>query len=76
MEAKEKLTNNTNTGTIADLLVCDSTIGLSDSIKELVENGLSAIIQTGGDSTDDEFINYCNEHGIVMIFTNMNHITI
>lgn len=76
MEAKENLNNNTNTGTIADLLICDSTIGLNDSIKELVENGLSAIIQTGGDSTDDEFINYCNEHGIVMIFTNMSHITI
>lgn len=76
MEAKECLNNNTNTGTIADLLVCDSSIELCDSIKELVENGLSAIIQTGTNSSDDEFINYCNEHGVVMIYTNTTHITI
>lgn len=76
MEAKEDFKNNNNSGTIADLLVCDSPIGLCDSIRELAENGLSAIIQTGGDSSDDEFIKYCNDHGIVMIFTNMTHITI
>jgi len=75
-EAKEYLANNMNTGTIADLLICDTSISLTESIKELIENGLSAIIQTGGNSSDDEFINYCNEHGIVMIYTNMTHITL
>ncbi|MCQ2590156.1 MAG: hypothetical protein MJ179_07005 [Treponema sp.] len=76
LEAKDYLANNMNTGTIADLLVCDSTTELTDSIKELIENGLSAIIQTGTNCADDNFINYCNEHGIVMIYTNMTHITL
>lgn len=76
LEAKDALNNNRITGTLADLLVCDTKIELCDSIKELIENGLSAIIQTGDESADDNFINYCNEHGIVMIYTNMSHITL
>lgn len=74
IEAKSTVQRKQISGTLADLLVSDSPIELSDSIKELIENGLSAIIQPGGTKNDEEFIKYCNEHGIVMVFTNMSHI--
>lgn len=74
-EAKNTINHKQISGTLADLLICDTQIALCDSIKELVENGLSAIIQTGGAPNDDEFIQYCNDHGIVMVFTNMSHIS-
>ena len=63
-------------GVLAELLVCDTAVPLCQSIKELIDKGVKAIIQTGGTSSDDEFINYCNEHDVTMIFTEMSHITL
>ena len=60
---------------LADVLVCDSVTPLCDSIRQLAENGLKAIIQPGGAQNDEEFINFCNDHLISMIFTNMPHIS-
>ena len=60
---------------LADVLVCDSTTPLCDSIKELAANGLKAIIQPGGSQNDEDFINFCNDHLISLIFTNMPHIS-
>ena len=62
-------------GTIADVLVCDSAIPLSNSIEELARQGLKAIIQPGGLSQDNELIEFCNSHLISMIFTGMTHIS-
>ncbi|MCQ2583668.1 MAG: hypothetical protein MJ160_07160 [Treponema sp.] len=63
-------------GVLAELLVCDTAVPLCQSIKELIDKGVKAIIQTGGTSSDDEFINYCNEHDVTMVFTEMSHITL
>ena len=41
----------------------------------LIDSGVKAILQTGGTSADDEFIEYCNEHGVVMVFTGMTHLS-
>ena len=60
---------------LADVLVCDSPTPLCDSIKQLAELGLKAIIQPGGSQDDEEFINFCNDHLISLIFTNMPHIS-
>lgn len=60
---------------IADVLVCDTAIPLCDSVKKLIDCGVTAIIQTGGLLNDDEFIKYCNERDIVMVFTGMTHIS-
>ena len=60
---------------LADVLVCDSAIPLCDSIKKLTDYGLKAIIQPGGTPDDNEFINFCNDHLISMIFTGMPHIS-
>ena len=60
---------------LADVLVCDTPTPLCDSIRQLAEQGLKAIIQPGGSQNDQEFINFCNDHLISMIFTNMPHIS-
>ena len=60
---------------LADVLVCDTSTPLCDPIKKLAEAGLKAIIQPGGAPNDEEFINFCNEHMISMIFTDMQHIS-
>ena len=60
---------------IADIMVCDSVIPFCDSIKKCIEKGVSAIIQTGGSLDDKEFTEYCNEHDVVMVFTDMTHIS-
>ena len=61
-------------GTIADVLVCDSAIPLCEPIEKLAETGLKAIIHAGGLPNDGEFIEFCNNHLISMIFTGMPHI--
>ena len=60
---------------LADVLVCDAPTPLCDSIKQLADLGLKAIIQPGGTQNDEEFINFCNDHLISVIFTNMPHIS-
>lgn len=64
-----------NEDCVGDVLICDSVIDFSQPIKNLIDNGIKAIIQTGGTSADNEFINYCDERGIVMVFTGMRHIS-
>ena len=44
-------------------------------VKKLIDNGITAIIQTGSDSADNDFINYCDERGIIMVYTGMTHIS-
>lgn len=72
---RSKVSENTDDKILADVLVCDTAISLCDSIKELISCGLSAIIQPGGLLNDDEFIKYCNEHDVVLVFTGMTHIS-
>ncbi len=60
---------------IGDVLICDSTIQFDEPVKKLIDSGITAIIQTGGTPADNEFINYCDERGVVMVFTGMTHIS-
>lgn len=60
---------------VGDVLVCDSTIPFNGPIKKLIDKGITAIIQTGGTPADNEFIKYCDERGVVMVFTDMTHIS-
>ena len=75
LDAKEIIARGQNSDSPADLIVCDSSVTLCDSIKELIDSGVKAIIQTGFTSGDDEFIDYCNKHEVVMIYTLMPHIS-
>lgn len=71
---KENCPTDPASDTLADILVCDSAILFNDDIKQLIDCGITAIIQTGGTPTDNEFINYCDERGVVMVFTDSTHI--
>ena len=64
-----------DTSHLGEILVADGAIPFCDSTKQLIDSGVRAILQTGGTSTDDEFIEYCNEHGVVMVFTGMTHLS-
>ena len=61
-------------GPIADVLVCDTAIPFCDQIKNITDAGVSAIIQPGGTASDSDFIEYCDERNLVMVFTDMTHI--
>jgi len=74
-KAVQSALEDTN-GVTPDILVCDSPISFTDSVKKLIDDGIHAIIQPGGTFDDSEFIKYCDEHNTVMIFTNMTHINI
>ncbi len=67
--------NSPEDETLADVLVCDAPVHLCDSLRRLADEGLKAILQPGGTSTDAELIDFCNEHLISMIFTGMTHIS-
>ena len=74
-DAQECFKNNlTSLDTNAEVLVSDDSIPFGDFIYRLPEIGVKAIIQPGGSQTDNEFIEYCNEHEISMIFTKMTHL--
>ena len=74
-DAKECFKNGlTSSDTSAEILVSDTSIPFDDKIRNAVEIGVKAIIQTGGSSSDQQLIDYCNENDIAMVFTGMRHI--
>ena len=52
-----------------------SVLQFNTFVKNILDAGIKAIIQTGGSQTDSEFINFCNEHGISMVFTGIQHLS-
>ena len=74
-EQRNRDSNQFGADTLADILVSDYAIPFTDEVRELIEKGVTSIIQTGGTSTDDEFIKFCDERGVVMVFTDMTHIS-
>ncbi|MGP1458883.1 MAG: hypothetical protein ACTTKL_06205 [Treponema sp.] len=58
----------------AEILASDSALPFDERIKKIAEFGIKAVIQTGGHKTDGEFIDFCNENGISMIFTGIRHL--
>lgn len=66
--------NRNNRKLDADVLICDAPIPFNDVTRELIESGITAIIQPGGTYADKDFIQFCDERGVVMVFTEMTHI--
>lgn len=58
------------------ILVCNSVLPFTDSVKTIIERNVAAIIQTGGSENDEAFIDFCDEHNIAMVFTGITHISI
>lgn len=69
------ISHDIDTSNLGEVLVCDGAIPFCESTKKLIDSGVKAVLQTGGTSTDDAFIDYCNEHGVVMVFTGMTHLS-
>ena len=55
------------------VLASDGFFPMPDSVELAHEHGIKAIIQPGGSKRDQESIDFCNEHGIAMVFTGMRH---
>ena len=69
------INNDIDKSNLGEVLVCDAAIPFCESTKILIDSGVKAILQTGGTPSDDEFIDYCNERGVVMVFTGMTHLS-
>lgn len=55
------------------VMASDAFFPMPDTVEAAVEAGVKAIIQPGGSKRDQDSIDVCNEHGIVMVCTNMRH---
>ena len=53
----------------ASILASDAFFPFRDSIDQIAETGIKAVIQPGGSIRDKEVIEACDEHGIAMVFT-------
>ncbi|MGU9950918.1 MAG: bifunctional phosphoribosylaminoimidazolecarboxamide formyltransferase/IMP cyclohydrolase [Gammaproteobacteria bacterium WSBS_2016_MAG_OTU1] len=51
----------------------DAFFPFADGVTELIEAGVTAIIQPGGSKRDSEVIDAANDAGIAMVFTNCRH---
>ena len=77
-DALENLSRNTDSNeneNIADVLVADSSIKMSDSLKMLLSKGVSSIILSGTSLIDEELIRYCDENNIVLVYSDLTHIS-
>jgi len=55
------------------VLASDAFFPMPDTVEAAAKAGITAIIQPGGSKRDQDSIDVCNEHGIVMVYTNMRH---
>ena len=54
-------------------LASDAFFPMSDTVELAAKYGVKAIIQPGGSIKDQDSIDACNKHGIVMVFTKVRH---
>jgi phosphoribosylaminoimidazolecarboxamide formyltransferase / IMP cyclohydrolase len=54
-------------------LASDAFFPMKDTVELAIKNGIKAIIQPGGSIKDQESIDLCNQHGIIMVMTQMRH---
>jgi len=55
------------------VLASDAFFPMPDTVESAIASGVTAIIQPGGSKRDQDSIDKCNEHGIVMVTTGMRH---
>jgi len=51
----------------------DAFFPFGDSVEIAHEAGIKAVVQPGGSIRDKESIDFCNEHGMSMVFTGIRH---
>jgi phosphoribosylaminoimidazolecarboxamide formyltransferase/IMP cyclohydrolase len=55
------------------VMASDAFFPFADSIEIAHQAGIEAVIQPGGSIRDQETIDYCNAHGVRMVFTGIRH---
>ncbi|GGM29142.1 bifunctional purine biosynthesis protein PurH [Paraliobacillus quinghaiensis] len=55
------------------VMASDAFFPMPDTVEAAAEAGIKAIIQPGGSKRDQDSIDACNKHGIVMVMTGMRH---
>lgn len=55
------------------VMASDAFFPFADCVEIAHEAGIDAVIQPGGSIRDQETIDYCNAHGIAMVFTGFRH---
>jgi phosphoribosylaminoimidazolecarboxamide formyltransferase/IMP cyclohydrolase len=55
------------------VMASDAFFPFADSVEIAGKAGVKAVVQPGGSVRDQESIDYCNEHGIAMVFTGIRH---
>lgn len=55
------------------VMASDAFFPFSDSVEMARQAGIRAVIQPGGSLRDQDSIDYCNAHGMAMVFTGYRH---
>ncbi len=55
------------------VMASDAFFPFADSVELAHNAGIAAVIQPGGSVRDEDTINYCNLHGIAMVYTGIRH---
>ena len=55
------------------VMASDAFFPFADSVEIAHKAGITSVIQPGGSKRDQESIDYCNEHGLSMVFTGIRH---
>jgi phosphoribosylaminoimidazolecarboxamide formyltransferase/IMP cyclohydrolase len=64
---------NANIDLTHSVVASDAFFPFRDGIDVIASHGAKCIIQPGGSIKDEEVIGAANEHGIIMLFTNIRH---
>jgi phosphoribosylaminoimidazolecarboxamide formyltransferase/IMP cyclohydrolase len=55
------------------VLASDAFFPFADCVEIAHQSGIAAIVQPGGSMRDQDSIDFCNAHGIAMVFTGVRH---
>jgi phosphoribosylaminoimidazolecarboxamide formyltransferase / IMP cyclohydrolase len=55
------------------VMASDAFFPFADSVEIAQQAGITAVIQPGGSIKDQDSIDYCNQHGMSMVFTGVRH---
>jgi phosphoribosylaminoimidazolecarboxamide formyltransferase / IMP cyclohydrolase len=55
------------------VLASDAYFPFADSVEIAHQAGITAIIQPGGSVRDKDSVDYCQKHGLTMVFTGIRH---
>ncbi|MEF8809529.1 MAG: bifunctional phosphoribosylaminoimidazolecarboxamide formyltransferase/IMP cyclohydrolase [Bacteroidales bacterium] len=55
------------------VMASDAFFPFKDSVEMAQKEGIQSVIQPGGSKRDQESIDFCNQKGISMVFTNVRH---